>query len=371
MLTNVRLQNFKCFRDQSIKLRSLTLLAGLNGGGKSSVIQALLILRQSFREQYFRRSKLLLGGDLVDLGAGLDVLWEEATDDLIGISVDVSTGARGNFVFRYDRGSDQLAAQDPRELAESVQQFEELPLFASNFLYIGADRIGPRKMAQMSDARLSDHDVGVAGEYVLHSLAARGDESLLSDDARIIDGASRSLKDQVDLWMQVVSPGSHIEIELVRAADIAIAAFKFDREGDVPTRGFRSTNVGFGLSYALPVVFALVSAEAGSLVIIENPEAHLHPYGQTKLGQLAARAASMGVQVVVETHSDHFMDGIRIDVRDGRLNPEECAFNYFVRKGAEAIVETPMIDRDGRLSHWPTGFFDQHENNLALLLTPK
>jgi predicted ATPase len=159
-------------------------------------------------------------------------------------------------------------------------------------------------------------------------------------------------------------------LEGVPSADAVIAGFTFDRPGDVASRRHRATNVGFGLSYVLPVVLALLS-EPGTLCLIENPESHLHPRGQAKLAELAARASKAGVQVFVETHSDHFMDGVRIAVRDGIINPEHAAFHYFEREGTRTIVTSPQIDTDGRLSQWPTGFFDQHEENLVKLLAPR
>ena len=174
----------------------------------------------------------------------------------------------------------------------------------------------------------------------------------------------------VDHWLQDVSPGVHLQLQEVAAADAVIAGFSFDRPGDVRTRPYRAINVGFGLSYVLPVVLALL-AEPGALCLIENPESHLHPRGQTKLGELAARAAKAGVQVFVETHSDHFMDGVRIAVRDGLIAPEDVAFHYFERQGGKAVVSSPQVDADGRLSEWPAGFFDQHEENLVRLLAPR
>ena len=174
----------------------------------------------------------------------------------------------------------------------------------------------------------------------------------------------------VERWLQEVTPGVHLHLDPVSAADALIAGFSFDRPGDVATRRYRATNVGFGLSYTLPVLLALLS-DAGTLCLIENPEAHLHPRGQTMLAELAARASTAGVQILVETHSDHFMDGVRIAVRDGLISPEGVVFHYFERVDGATVVSSPQIDTDGRLSTWPSGFFDQHEENLAKLLAPR
>ena len=148
---------------------------------------------------------------------------------------------------------------------------------------------------------------------------------MLEGDPRCFDlpeHREHSLMAVVNHWLQGVTPGVRVELETVPAADSLIAGFSFDRSGDVATRRFRATNVGFGLSYTLPVILALL-AESGTLCLIENPEAHLHPRGQTKLAELAVRASIAGIQVIVETHSDHFMDGVRIAVRDGLISPGE------------------------------------------------
>ena len=154
----------------------------------------------------------------------------------------------------------------------------------------------------------------------------------------------------------------------MRSADLAMGGFSFFQPGDVKTRSFRATNVGFGLSYALPVVVALLAASDDDLVVVENPEAHLHPAGQTRLAELAARSAGAGAQVVLETHSDHVLDGIRLAVHDEIVEAGHVVLHYFERRGTEVCVTTPAVDPDGRLDSWPDGFFDQHEKNLTRLI---
>jgi predicted ATPase len=106
----------------------------------------------------------------------------------------------------------------------------------------------------------------------------------------------------------------------------------------------------------------------GLIVLIENPEAHLHPRGQTALGRLIALGAKCGVQFVIETQSDHLMDGIRIAVKDGDIEPAEVMFHYFtLNSDAETQIETPEVYRTGKLSSWPEGFFDQTLKNRIKL----
>ena len=76
---------------------------------------------------------------------------------------------------------------------------------------------------------------------------------------------------------------------------------------------------------------ALLSAKRGTLVLLENPEAHLHPQGQVRIGELIARTAASGVQILVETHSDHVLNGIRLAVHAGKIEPDQVKLQYFKR----------------------------------------
>ena len=375
MLQEVGLTNFKCFGSLELTCSPLTLLCGLNGMGKSSVIQALLVLRQSFVSGELRQGRLVLGGEFADLGTGRDVLFEDAEIEVVELELrheEIPTPLR--FSFEYLVAADRLqsrnAASNEETLSKMLNQWGETPPLGGDVFYVNAERIGPRKFYDLSETFARLGSLGARGEYALNYLHARQDETLPSTDPRCSSQGEQRLLQLIDHWLQAVTPGAHLQLETIQDADAIIAGFSFDRPGDVPTRRYRATNVGFGLSYTLPVLTALLSPP-GSLCLIENPEAHLHPRGQTKLADLAVRASLAGVQVIAETHSDHFIDGVRIAVRDGLIRPDQTAFHYFEREGGKTIVSSPQVDADGRLSSWPAGFFDQHEENLARLIAPK
>ncbi len=186
--------------------------------------------------------------------------------------------------------------------------------------------------------------------------------------------ASELLNDQVEAWLGEVSPGVRIQADPHRALDAVQLGFAFDGPHG-GTRAYRPMNVGFGLTYALSVVIAALSARPGSLLIVENPEAHLHPRGQVKVTELLVRAAAAGVQVIVETHSDHVLNGLRIAVHGGVLAPECAVIHYFERRRTEERIyhalTSPKIDSDGRIDPWPQGFFDEMELSLDRLLQPR
>lgn len=83
MIHSLRLQNFKCFKNQSIDFAPLTLLSGLNGMGKSSVLQALLLLRQSYERKLLQDTGLALNGDLVQIGTATDAFFRYADEEEI------------------------------------------------------------------------------------------------------------------------------------------------------------------------------------------------------------------------------------------------------------------------------------------------
>ncbi len=373
MLTGVRLTNFKAFDDVALRCAPLTLLCGVNGTGKSSVLQALLLLRQSAISGALRPPdvRLELEGDLVAIGTGRDALYEDAQTD--ALEIEVLRDGCGPCVMSFrvlpdeDGDSDQLKAMSQSGFNE---RWRQLPPFGGEVNYVHAERVGPRKFYAHSETMARRGELGARSEYALNFLSERAAHLMSRDDPRAYGAEGRRVLDVVDRWLGEVSPGAHLGFDKVVQADALVAGFSFDRPNDVATRRFRATNVGFGLSYSLPVLTALL-AEQGTLCIIENPEAHLHPRGQTRIAELAARATLAGVQVIVETHSDHLLDGVRIAVRDGLLDPANVAIHYFERDGIRAKVTSPAIDDEGRLSAWPVGFFDQHEDNLVRLLAPK
>lgn len=381
MLREIRLANFKCFEALNLNCAPLTLLCGLNGMGKSSVIQALLVLRQSFVAGELEEGRLALRGDLVDLGTGWDVLFESADKDgtdeyIIKFELhrdEISMPCRLSFVYSED--ADQLQAKDalPSEETDwgAEREWRNVPPFGGKVIYIGADRIGPQKIYDLSATFPRFSNLGLRGEYTMNYLHQHQGDLLDATDQRFPERKRVRLLEVVDYWLQEITPGTHLQSKInLPNADVLVAGFEFDKLGDRGTNRYRTTNVGFGLSYVLPVLAGLL-APTGALCLIENPEAHLHPRGQTKLAELAVRASLSGIQVIAETHSDHFMDGVRIAVRNELIQPNETAFHYFDRVNDRTVVSSPEVNADGRLSSWPPGFFDQHEENLAKLLAPK
>lgn len=180
-----------------------------------------------------------------------------------------------------------------------------------------------------------------------------------------------NLLDQTTGWLQELSPGSRPQPIALDDGDATALRFSYSGSTvDSASRKHKAVNVGFGLTYCLPIIVASLSAPTGSILLIENPEAHLHPRGQAALGLLLAKCASDGVQIIVETHSDHVINGIRVATKNGEIDNNDISVHFFSREleTGETTVKSPVLHSNGRFSEWPEGFFDQWSKALDELL---
>jgi len=365
MLNSLTLKNFKPFENQSFCLKPLTLLSGLNSTGKSSLLQSLLLLRQSFQQDLLDNVGLALNGDLVSIGTAKDALCKRAKEDSITFEIVMNNNIKGTWVFNYDSQSDVMQISS---LSNADAEIYNSSLFTDKFHYLKAERIAPRNYFRMSDFQVKQHQqIGSQGEFTPHFLSINEFTKIPHIQLLHESLQSDNLGNQVEAWLGEISPGTRIDIELHSAMDLVNLQYSYE-----DNNSYRSTNVGFGITYTLPIIVAILSATSDTLILLENPEAHLHPRGQSKMGELIALAASCGIQIILETHSDHVLNGIRKALRHQKLDAEKVQINYFERylQKGQPITEiiTPRIYPDGGIDKWPDGFFDQAEKDLMELL---
>ena len=353
MLNAIQLKNFKCFADLHIDLGGLNVFSGLNGMGKSTVIQSILLFKQS-QEQGSPLQQIYLNGNYVSLGTGQDVLFENATDEAIGLRYIESDKAT-DLELKYEASSDVLSVVSPvQHICESL---------AAEFEYLNAERLSPKTIYEKSSVFVNNNQIGVYGQYTAHYLSVHQDDPV---DGGCVAGY-KTLKEGVQFWLNEISPNVKLNVSQITNADVAQINYYYTGLRDsTKTREYRPTNVGFGISYILPIITALLKAKKGSMLIIENPEAHLHPRGQRKIGELIALCTSRGVQILLETHSDHLMNGIRICVKNKLLQSEQVKVYFFNNSSGTSShsVESPRILENGKFDFWPDGFFDEWEKAL-------
>ena len=381
MITEIRLENFKRFREMTLKTAELTVLTGANGAGKTSVLHSLLLARQMARHPD-RRHVELNGVDTLELGGPEEVIHREASDEVAAVEVVDSDHKRRRWSFRATSSVDmQASTAGTRRRTISMQTLNATVVESAcdysgalagpppQFCYLCAERLGPRDVLSASAANVSELDVGVRGEFVAQVLASfdrsrvRAGRIVSSSDENQIT----SLLHQTESWLGRIVRPTQIDAEWF--PDTSVTRLRFKNPG-IHAEWTRAPNAGFGISYALPIIVSALRAKVGGLLLVENPEAHLHPAGQSAIGGFLARVAADGVQMILETHSDHVLNGIRVAVANGTapLRPEQVVVNFFRADDEEGpALESIELRQSGQLSAWPAGFFDQTQIDLAAL----
>lgn len=380
MITQLSLKNFKCFKSSDIKIAPLTVLAGINSVGKSTVIESMLLLRESKMKSESRDIPLFnlrLNNQYMHLGTGMDVLCDFSDNDEIGIQLYDTYNTEmvfdGAWLVGRDNPSSVLEPIDIHQRKEEMGIFEKSALFAKNnhqyidFSFISADRLGPRSRFEVPDESVEiNHNIGNKGEYAafyfdyMHSKKIPIAEIAESEEANDIGS-------QVNKWMGHISPGYKIHTHVER--DMDAVQLSYVKKNGAKDR--RSSNVGFGLTYTFPIVIALLTVRRGGLVLLENPEAHLHPKAQSMIGDLIARVVQNGVQVILETHSDHIINGIRVAIKEKRLVSDKLLINFFSEPQenvSDPVVTEIHANNEGKLNEWPQDFMSEWEDNLFKLI---
>ena len=328
MIHHIELNGFKSFVADELTLGNLTLLTGLNSSGKSSVIQALLLL-----EKAAKKEAIFLEGH-----GHLSEAQNRYSVDGIELSA-------------YFDDTSFITIREDESLISGDVNFPEI-------IYISADRFGPETSVPI---HIGHNKLGSRGENIFKCIDIYADYPL-NDLLKHEKSEGDTFLFNLRAWLGVISPNVKFKHELQPISDSSYGTFN----------GYRAKNVGFGLSYALPVITALLlgSVKPNSLVVIENPEAHLHPRGQTEMARLIALCVESGVQVVIETHSDHLFDGVRIYTKNSKSNFHEKVKIYWLEldKNANTDVQEAELDENGRIANWPQGSFDQFEINASKLL---
>ena len=367
MINSVELVNFKGFVGQEVSFGNITLLAGMNGSGKSSCVQAVCLIFQSHFEDN-SLEKINLNGDFVALGKGSDLLSEFGDSDSVNIKLRNDVGET---IIKFDGNQDLSSLSVSLEGDDGVLD----SILNRDFQYLAADRVSPATIYdEKASSRYGASYIGKFGEYAGDFLSKHSDQFVDRDRIRdISDFDDRKVKliDAVAQWLSVISPEVSLEANTIPGTDNVSIRFRYkgvDKLGS--TNWYRPTNVGFGITYVLPVIVSCLALPKGALLIVENPEAHLHPKGQFEIGKMLSQAANQGVQIIIETHSDHVLNGIRLSVKENHISADKVVLNYFSRKVLEGVsgVESPKINSDGKLSYWPDGFFDEWGKSLERLL---
>jgi predicted ATPase len=405
MFSRLRLVNFKAWSDTGdVDLRPITMILGTNSSGKSSLIQSLLLLKQTARSPD-RTVHLNFGGDevndLFNFGAFDDVINQQAAvprqfmiefdfdnkaegrvsegtfscaygqtsaGSVTIQSLSLRTGERQFRAVRREKGAFSIFVDDEtttrvkgrnyvpeRSIAFSAdaiaaldkdgQLVEDLSLAIrrelEKIIYLGPLRRKPERDYPWNKTKPGD--VGSDGRGAIDALLA---SALLRGDEQnyVVDGVSRWLKRMgVADRIEVRQQGRSSRYELIVHRDGAACNIR---------------DVGIGISQVLPVLVVSYFAPKGSTLIFEEPEIHLHPLAQSSLADLFADVSrERGVQFIVETHSEHLFRRMQTLMAKQKVSSSDSAMYFVERNGKKTDLRALDIDEFGRVRNWPDGFF--------------
>lgn len=362
-IEKIILKNFKCHKDYETDLKQLNILTGSNAAGKSSLIQALLLAFKSWEECEKKRvnTNKIYG---MNLGIPLNIVSEDLEERNIDIEL-ILNGIKNKVVLGLPDDDDEISFdicnhEEILEVKERGYNLSKMSLF-----YLNAERKGPRIVSFIND--IIPYSVGNTGENTGYVLGEMDKLQKISGDFRLpkdlriseIDRFSANCEE----WLNVIIPDTKIQYSVDVERNITTVMLQNQGEFHLPTA------TGFGITYVLPIIVQALAASMinDSVIIVENPEAHLHPLSQSRLGKFLALAAVNGVQVILETHSEHIVDGCRIQMAKEK-QCENMKIIFFEKKDNKSICKNIDIEDNGELEEWPEGFFDQKRVDLRELL---
>lgn len=346
MLKNIHVKGFKCIDNSELELKNLNLLTGRNSSGKSTLIQAVLLGLQEYDKVKYNNP---LNNRYVELGEFNDVKNLITGSKQIDIDMLLSTGEKIENSIYVDDEDKVILKRTPEQ--------EQLP----KVLYVSANRIGVLDFYQKNLTDLTQ--IGIHCEYAFDYLS-KNKESKIIEDFIKDKTTVPTLGHQVNYWLNYIMNYDVIAdiIEDINVIRVRYASIKNRK----PTR---PQHVGTGVSYIAEIIIAALSCQKGDVLIIENPEIHLHPKAQSKTIEFLAFLASKGLQIIVETHSDHIYNGLRKSIHNKQIDVEQCQIYFFEKDENEISSATKIkINENGTIENPVDGLFDQFDEDLDELL---
>lgn len=347
----LNIKGFKCFNNETFELNRISLLTGSNASGKSSVIQALLLLKYA-SESSSSSMELNLNEPRYAFDFGYPDSLINNEYQLDEVSLAIADG-----LVLYFRGDEQ---KSERKLFAHVNLLVNSKDFISKgFTYFCAERQGPRYEYAIKTS--DEYGCGCHGENTGNVMSDNWNKKIPGNRHISPTSDKQMFPIVLDEWINYIFPG--ISVRVLQVGSHYYQVIVRDKNHNVSTG---STNIGFGISYALPIFVGALLADDGSWLVIENPEAHLHAKAQSNMGYFLGIMASAGLRVVVETHSEHIVNGVRrAAVISGRLRSEDINIYFFTGKSESELI---TIDEFGNLSDFPVDFFDQSRQDMLEII---
>lgn len=373
MITKIAIDGFKSFgQRREIRFAPITILYGKNGRGKSSIVQPLLLLAQTMQSKG-EPTTLLVNGNLTNLGLAEDLVnkftgtdkWSvdlSSEDESIAMGFSRIEGkpqlaTLSEFIINGENrfssvmsSSESVPDQHERNGVSVTTSDSNILQNLKNLIYITSERRGPCNEVMRNDG-LDGENIGIRGENVIN----------------VIDSTGPEFACKVSRFLSYVLDGGTVRTHKEGDDRISLKLNSSDSSEIL----FKPVNVGFGYSYVLPVIVATMLAKSGSILILENPEAHLHPAAQSRLMEfIMTQAKEKKFQSIIETHSDHVVNGMRIARKKGEIAKDDALILFIDHDDTtlQTNVKEIFCDDNGTLSEEPEDFLDEWTKQLLDLI---
>lgn len=382
MIEKIEINALKSILNVSIPCKKLNLITGTNSSGKSTFLQAILVFAQThYYTDKFSVAKGLIGlnGPLISLGEFRENKCSNSLASSINIKLEFEGNQKCYEIIISENEVKELKNGTHFDFFSELEKFNKLrkkrvgkkykkaltssrlgEFLSYKIIYISCNRIGAKDIYDKNYISDKIDDIGThAIHYLEKHRDMRLDESLIKDEV-----GSRTLFAQVNYWLRYILDTT-IVTENIDGTDFVKASYIIGEY-----KPARPKNVGAGVSYLISIIIACLSSMEDDVLIIENPEIHLHPKAQSKLTEFLYFIASSGSrQLFVETHSDHIFNGVRAGLSTSDFEANLINTFYFELDSDYLTKVTKVeIGKNGRILNDVPGLFDQFNLDLNKML---
>ena len=355
-ISSLRLSNFKSVAEGGVDLAPFTLVVGENSSGKSTLLHALYLLSKGVIDS-FTIDKI---EDILGIPSVTILNTSTVSSDVVSIGVDVefpSSKSSWGMKWNPNFGSESW------ELLWDGDRNGLGTFLGSGIHYVGPLRKNPKSNPLGSILDLGPRDVGERGEFTADLLAMHGTDTT---GLPMPEGSAHTIEDVFRSWVTYLGLVADIRVDS-RGLDIEVKPHGLDSF-------FPLSSVGIGVSQMLPVLVQCLLAEPGSVLLLEQPELHLHPALQQRLADFFIAMVRSGRQLIVETHSEYMVSRLRRriaeDPDDELLGISKLVFAERDRETGLSSYREVELSPLGAIEEWPAGFFDQAaEDERAIIMS--
>lgn len=361
MISKIKVSGLKSLAKLEVECTNLNIITGTNSSGKSTLLQAILLFFQTYPVAS-RAEQLPVGlnGNLISLGDFRENKSVNISTSKIAVAIKFSDTPidTAEVYFKEDQNLRCVASNNFTLDAIDIISNSDIDYVRDKLQYLSCHRIG---VQDVYGKNYSLEGIGQNGEYAIDYLEQNKSRPL--EQNLIVDTSSETLVAQVNHWLKYIVNAS-ITTEGIYGTDIVKASYIVGE-----SRAARPKNVGSGISYLISILILCLASEPCDILIIENPEIHLHPSAQSKVSEFLYFIAKTGRQIFVETHSDHIFNGVRAGIASGEVDSKLVSVNYFELDEKNCTKNTVIeFGRHGRIKNYIPGLFDQFDIDLNKML---